>query len=348
MRDLLEQLLRDQPLSESQAEEAFERIFRGEADDARIAALLALIERRGATVDELVGSARVMRRHAERVSTDGLPAGARVLDTCGTGGAAKTFNVSTAAAMLVAGAGRTRGIHVAKHGNRSRTGRGSAETLALLGVNIEAPPAVQARCLREVGVCFCFAILHHPAAKHAASVRQSLGVPTMFNLLGPLTNPAGATRQLLGVYDGSRVEPMAEALVRLGADRAMVVHSDDGMDEISLSAPTTIAEVRGGNVRSWRLDPASLGLAPAPLETLQSRDLEHAAAIISAVLEGRTDEETRPARDIVLLNAAAAFIVTDAADDLTHGLELARKAIDSGAALRTLRDLARLSHEHAE
>ncbi len=344
MRDLLEQLLADQPLSESQAEQAFERIFRGEADDAQIAAILALMQRRQATVDELVGAARVMRRHAEGVSTEGLPAEARVLDTCGTGGTPKTFNISTAAAIIVAAAGRGRGVYVAKHGNRSRSGRGSAEVLATLGVNIDASPDVQAKCLRDVGVCFCFAIRHHPAAKYAAGVRKSLGVPTIFNLLGPLTNPAAAPRQLLGVFDRSRVEPMAEALVRLGAERAWIVHSDDGLDEIATSAPTFIAEVSDGDVTTRAFDPAELGIARSTLDQLRARDLDHAAAMIKKILNGNDDDGIRPARDITLLNAAAALVVTDVATDLAEGLSLAREAIADGSAQQTLQDLANASH----
>lgn len=344
MRDLIEQLLADQPLSESQAEEAFERIFRGEADDAQIAAILALIQRRQATVDELVGAARVMRRHAQKVATDDLPEGARVLDTCGTGGTPKTFNISTAAAIIVAAAGRSKSVYVAKHGNRSRSGRGSAEVLATLGVNIDATPDVQARCLRDVGVCFCFAIRHHPAAKHAANVRLSLGVPTIFNLLGPLTNPAGAPRQLLGVFDTSRVEPMAQALTRLGAERAWIVHSEDGLDEIATSAPTFIAEVKGGAVTTRTLDPAELGIERSTLDQLRAADLDHAAAMIRAILDGDESEALRPAREITLLNAAAALVVTDAATDLHEGLELARHALADGAAATTLRELASASH----
>lgn len=347
MRDLIEQLLDDQPLSEPQAEAAFERIFRGEADDAQIGAILALIQRRQATVDELVGAARVMRRHAQRVTTEALPSGARVLDTCGTGGTPKTFNISTAAAIIVAAAGREKGVYVAKHGNRSRSGRGSAESLAMLGVNIDATPDVQARCLREVGVCFCFAIRHHPAAKHAAQARLSLGVPTIFNLLGPLTNPAGAPRQLLGVFDKSRVEPMAQALVRLGAERAWIVHSDDGLDEIATSAPTFIAEVHAGAVTTRSFDPADLGVARSTLDQLRARDLDHAAAMIRAILDNDQSDSLRPAREITLLNAAAALVVTDAAQDLQEGLELAREAVSTGAAAETLKQLAAASHESA-
>lgn len=344
VRTLLTGLLAGQRLSEAQAEALFESLLAGRFDDAQIAAILSLIQVRGPSVDELVGAARTMRRHATPVPfapTD--PARASLLDTCGTGGAIKTFNISTVVAIVAAAAtppDAPRRIYVAKHGNRSRTGRGSAELLARLGVNVDAPPDVQAACLREAGVCFCFAIHHHPAARHAAAARRSLGVPTMFNLLGPLTNPACAPRQLLGVFDRAYVEPMAQALLRLGAHKAMVVHSDDGLDEISTMAPTTIAHVHAGRVAVERFDPNTLGAPTASVAELQARDLEDAAARATGVLRGQPG----PARDIVLLNAAAALVVGDVASDLRAGLRMAAQAIDSGAAANTLELLARLSH----
>ena len=209
---LISDLLAGRVLSEHSTEQLFESLLSGQLDDQQIAAVLTFIQSRGVTVDELVGAARVMRRHVTRVPVN-VP-GAVVIDTCGTGGAPKTFNISTAGAIVVAGASPHRtgsGPHVvvAKHGNRSRSGRGSAEVLARLGVNVDATPAVQARCLREAGVCFCFAIHHHPATKYVAAARKSLAFPTIFNLLGPLTNPAGATRQLIGIYDRTAVEKMA-------------------------------------------------------------------------------------------------------------------------------------------
>jgi anthranilate phosphoribosyltransferase len=339
------QLLDGKPLSESQAEEVFEHILLGQADDAQIGALLALIQHRGATVDELVGAARAMRRHSQRVPTDDLPAGARVLDTCGTGGTPKTFNISTAAAIIAAAAGQQAGVYVAKHGNRSRSGRGSAEVLAMLGVNIDAPIEVQAKCLKEVGVCFCFAIRHHPATKHAAVARKSLGFPTIFNLLGPLTNPAMAPMQLLGVFDREFVEPMAQAVLRLGAKRAMVVHGFDGIDEITTTDKTFIAHVKDGAVTMEQFDPAALGIERATLDELRARDLDHAAEMIRSILAGDGSAGIKPARDIALLNAAAALVVTDAAHDMAQGLEQAQAAIESGAASHTLNDLARVSNE---
>src|SRR5262245_5383945 len=211
-----------------------------------------------------------MRRHVTRVECPSPPgADTVVLDTCGTGGAQKTFNISTAASLVVAAAsphhqGKPgRRILVAKHGNRSRSGRGSAEVLQKLGVNVDAPPAIQARCLEQAGVCFCFAIHHHPAAKVAGPARRALGIPTIFNLLGPLTNPAGASHQLIGTYAPEFVDKLAHALARLGADRAMVVHGSDGMDEITTTGPTMIAHVAGTAVRTATFDPPTLGFPPA-------------------------------------------------------------------------------------
>ncbi|MHC4774469.1 MAG: anthranilate phosphoribosyltransferase [Planctomycetota bacterium] len=244
----LHHLLRGGTLDAEQSAAAFEAIMSGRAHHGEIGALLALLSARVPTADEILGAARVMRRHADPVKSRRDPA--RIVDTAGTGGAPKTFNVSTAAALIAAGAGNG-AIAVAKHGNRSRTGRGSAEVLRGLGVNVDADRAVQARCLDEAGICFCFAIHHHPAAKHAMPVRQALGFPTIFNLLGPLTNPAGARRQLMGVYDRRFMEPIAGALTTLGALRAMVVHSDDGLDEISVS-PTRTASSPGTWTTRWR------------------------------------------------------------------------------------------------
>lgn len=332
-----------QSLTETQARGLFSEVLAGRASEAQIGAVLAMIAARasGPTVDELVGAGRVMREHVAGVP---LPAGfaGPVLDTCGTGGTAKTFNISTAAAFVAAAAAGLLGrpMLVAKHGNRSRSGRGSSEVLAELGVKIDAAPAVQTRCLAEVGVCFCFAVHHHPAMKHAAAARLALPFPTIFNLLGPLTNPAGADRQVMGVFEDRYVEPMAHALRRLGSARAMVLHSRDGMDELSLSAPTRIAEVRGGSVRVFELDPGSLGLAPAARGALEVSTLAEAAGAVRGVLAG----EKGPRRDAVLLASAAALLVTDLVPGWAEGLELAGRAVDSGSAGERLERLAALSH----
>jgi anthranilate phosphoribosyltransferase len=329
-------LLAGRPLSESEADSAFELILQGHVPEPQIAALLALIQARGATTDELTGAARAIRRHATPVhcSAPGI-----LLDTCGTGGATKTFNISTIAALVTAAAARGL-VRVAKHGNKSRSGRGSAELLAALGVKIDADPAVQARCLDRAAVCFCFAQHHHPAARHAASVRKALAFPTIFNLLGPLSNPANARHQLLGVYDRAALDKMASALLRLGSLRAMVVHSDEGLDEISTSAPTHVAELRDGRVLHSTIDPRSLGFSPVPISAIQAYDLQHAVRIARDVLAGIPG----PCRDMVLLNAAAALLVAGCTPSLHEGLSLTAAAIDSGAASQTLTALIEESH----
>ena len=331
-KHVLAELVAGRRLSVDGADTAFEAIFSGEADEAQIAAMLAMIQARGPCVDEVVGAARAMRRHVLRVpakSTEGL------IDTCGTGGAPKTFNISTAAAFVAAGAeppaGRPR-ARVAKHGNRSRTGRGSAEVLEQLGVNVAASVDVQARCLDEAGCCFSFAIHHHPATKHAVAPRKSLGFPTLFNLLGPLTNPAGARRQLVGVYAPGLVELEAGALAALGAERAVVVHGSDGLDEITTTGPTIVAHVENGSIRTGTIDPEALGIAPASLDDLRATTLEEAADAVRSILAG----ESGAKRDITELNAAAALLVAGTVDVLEEGLTLARISIDSGAAQAAL------------
>jgi anthranilate phosphoribosyltransferase len=330
-------LLAGRTLSAERTAAAFEAIMTGRAHHGQVGALLALLATRVPTADEILGAAQVMRRHVDRVPTSLDPQ--RMVDTAGTGGAPKTFNVSTAAAIIAAAAGGG-AVAVAKHGNRSRTGRGSAEVLSALGVNVDAGRGVQARCLEQAGICFCFAIHHHPAARHAMPVRLALGFPTIFNLLGPLTNPAGARRQLMGVYAAQFLEPIAGALAELGVVRAMVVHSDDGLDEISTAAPTTVMHVHRGAVTRERIDPRALGLAPATLDAVTATDLEHAAAMVRGVIEGT---ERGPARDMALLNAAATLLVGDVVETIEAGLERAADAVDAGAAATTLANLVERS-----
>ncbi len=334
-------LLSGDTLSAEQAEALFEALLTGGLDDAQIAGILALIQARGVTVDEIVGAARVMRRHVTPVPRPPDTNDAVLIDTCGTGGAPKTFNVSTAAAIVAAAASTgTPRVLVAKHGNRSRTGRGSAEVLEALGVNVAASPEVQSRCLGEAGVCFCFAIHHHPAMKHAIGPRRSLGFPTIFNILGPLTNPAGADRQLIGVYDARFLPLLGEALVQLGATRAIIAHAADGLDELSTTAPTHLVHVEHDTTREQTIDPAALGLAPATLADLQATDVEDSARIIRDVLDGTPG----PHREMVLLNAAAAIVVAGITDDMAAALALATEAIDKGRAAATLDTLTRVSH----
>lgn len=339
-RATISRLIGRETLSEHESDTLFEQILRGDTDAAQLGAILAIIQSRGATVDEIVGAAHAMRRHVSRVPVDGLQPGTVVLDTCGTGGAAKTFNISTCAAIVAASA-RPGRLAIAKHGNRSRSGRGSAEALAHLGVNVDASPATQAACLRRVGVCFCFAIHHHPAMKHAAGPRASLGVPTIFNLLGPLTNPAGATHQLMGVYHSELVRPVGEALARLGSVHALVVHSDDGLDEISPCAPTRAALVDGTSITQITITPEDAGLQRSTIDEIRATSLDEAGAMFRGVLEGHPGGP----RNAVALNAAAALLVARLAPSLKEGVSLALRAIDSGDAARTLEALVHASHE---
>ncbi|MDX2115571.1 MAG: anthranilate phosphoribosyltransferase [Planctomycetota bacterium] len=347
MQEILRTLLERRSLNEADARRAFSLILSGQANESQVGAMLALIASRGPALEEVVGGALEMRAHAQAlpIAADD-PVRATLIDTCGTGGAPKTFNVSTGAALVAASARARDGrrAYVAKHGGRSRSGRGSAEVLAALGVNIDAAPATQARCLRECGVCFSFAVNHHPAMRFAAGPRKSLGFPTIFNLMGPLSNPAGARRQLIGVYDERYVALIAQALARLGAERAMVVHGLDGMDEITTTNQTMAAIVDArGSIETLRLDAISLGIDRASLADLEAPTLELAVGRLRDVLGGARGA----ARDITMLNAAAALFVAGVADALEPALGLAEDAIDSGRAAETLRSLARLSHEPA-
>ena len=332
---MLRTLLDGRTLSVDETTAAFEAMMTGHVHHGEMGALLALLATRLPTPDELEGAATVMRRHVTKVESS-LPAD-EILDTAGTGGAPKTFNVSTAAALVAAGAG----VNVAKHGNRSRTGRGSAEALESIGINVGADPGTQARCLQEAGICFCFAIHHHPATKHVMPVRKAMGVPTIFNLLGPLTNPADAGRQLMGVWDGRYQKPVAEALNNLGTRRALIVHSDDGLDELSISAPSTVYEVKDGTVSDWRITPEDVGLKTVDIELVTARDLDHATEMMKSVVDG---SEKGPARDMTLLNAAAALLACDRVSNMEEGVQAAADSIDDGSAMASLEKLALVSN----
>ncbi|MFP4144908.1 MAG: anthranilate phosphoribosyltransferase [Phycisphaeraceae bacterium] len=345
MKHLLAQLLDGTPLDVEQAIEAFDLIMTGEAPPAQTGALLALIETRGPSVEEIVGAATVMRRKLRAVT---VPDGQTLVDTCGTGGTKSTFfNISTAAAIVTAAAGRELGIGVAKHGNRSVTSRsGSAQVFEALGVKIQVQPQTLTRCLEDAGICFCFAPAHHPAMRHAGPVRQQLGFRTIFNLVGPLTNPARANRQLLGVASKELTGQIAEVLDRLHARRALVVHSvlptGQPLGELTTLAPAEVTEVHDGTLRSYELDPASLGLKPpADAAAISIDGPEASAAIIRGVLDG----ENGPARDIVRLNAAAALMAAGGAADLSEGLQRAAEAIDSGTAKKGLERMAQITQE---
>ena len=349
VQGLLQQRAAGDPLSVEQAQQAFEAVMTGQLSDAQTAALLSLMAQRVPEVDELVGAALAMREHAIHVQA---PAGMTVIDTCGTGGdQSSTFNVSTAAAIVTAAAGRDADIGVAKHGNRSISSQsGSSQLLEKLGVTLSVNGDTLNRCLAEAGICFCYAPSHHPAMKYAAPIRKELGFRTIFNLLGPLTNPAGATRQLIGVYSSALTEPLAEALQRLGADRAMVVHGQipdsdglhiDGLDELSSCGASRISEVRGESIHTYNIEPDDLGLTYSHPSALRADGVEASAERVRSVLRG----EHGPAREIVALNAAAALVVAGAVGDMSEGLTRALEAIDRGEAQRVLEQMVRITSE---
>jgi len=339
----LSQLLSQEPLNEPQSNELFLALLKGELDDPQIGGLLSLIQTMPPNASTLTGAARAMRSHVESVNYE-LDPGTSLIDTCGTGGAPKTFNVSTAAAIIAASVepaadSEVSRIVVAKHGNRSRTGRGSAEVLMTLGVNVDASTEIQAQCLKEAGVCFCFAIHHHPAMKHAMGPRRSLGFPTIFNALGPLTNPAGADRQLIGVYDNALVEPMAQTLANLGVKRAMVVHALDGLDELTTTAPTRVLHVLGTSLHEETIDAAHFGLERSTLQDLQATCVEHSAQIIRDVVDGKLS----PFADMAILTTAGALIVAGVCNSFETGILLARETIQTGKAKTTLDQLIEVS-----
>jgi anthranilate phosphoribosyltransferase len=312
-------------LSADHASAALAEIMEGRAGEVQTAAFLIALRAKGETVAELIGLARTMRGLAAEVEIDRDD----LVDTAGTGGGPTTFNISTTAALIAAGAG----CAVAKHGNRSATSRsGSADVLEALGVDIELGPEEVAASVEEVGFGFMFAPRHHAAMKHVVPVRKELGVRTIFNFLGPLTNPAGATRQVLGVSDRRYQETIAEALVGLGCERALVVSSEDGIDEIALSADTRVVEVRDGGTAEWFVRPEELGLERAPVESLAGGSPQENAAVTRAILDG----EPGAPRDVAVLNAGAAIMVAGAAEDLAGGVAKASEALESGAARSVL------------
>ena len=331
LRETLRKAAAGETLTEGEAERALETIMEGTVPPAATAALLTALRVRGESVSEIVGFARAMRRFAAKVEA---PEG--VVDTCGTGGDAKgTINVSTAAAFVARGAGVT----IAKHGNRAATSQaGSADVLEALGADIELGPGQVGRCIKEVGIGFMFARTHHPAMKFVAPVRAELPFRTVFNLLGPLTNPAGAKRQVVGVFGGAYVRPVAEALRGLGGQKALVVHGTDGMDEITVTDKTLVAEVGDKGVEEYEISPEEFGLARHAPDGLLGGDAHLNARILRDILSG---EETGAARDVVLLNAGAAIYVSGKANTIEEGVRLAGESISSGAAEKVLEDFIR-------
>ena len=330
LTDALQQLSDGEDLSSETMDAAMSQIMQGEADPAQIGGLLMGLAVKGETVDEISAAALVMRRFALKVQIDDD----RLIDTCGTGGdGMSTFNVSTACAFVAAEAG----ARVAKHGNRSVSSKsGSADVLEAAGFNIELTPEQVAECVEEFNIGFLFAQAHHQATRHAASVRKALGVRTLFNLLGPLTNPAGARRQVLGVFNRRWVEPVARVLQKLGSDHILVVHSRDGMDEISIAAPTWVSELRDGEVRSYEISPRDVGLEVAVDPDLGVDTAEQSLAMIERALTG----ENSPVADIVSINSGAAIYVAGLTDTLQDGVRLAQQIQQEGTAWGRLKRLA--------
>lgn len=329
MPEAIRKVVEGADLTAEEAKAAMDSIMTGEATDAQIAAFITALRMKGETAQEIAGFATTMRENCVRVQTSRQP----LIDTCGTGGdKIDTFNISTAAAFVAAGAG----VAVAKHGNRSVTSQcGSADVLQALHIDIELPPEWVGRCIDQVGIGFLYAPLLHPSMKYAIGPRREIGIRTVFNILGPLTNPAGATRQVVGVYEAALTELIATALASLGCERAMVVHGLDGVDELSIFGETRVSELRDGEVKTYTLTPEEVGLKCARPEDIEGGKPDRCARMLLDVLEGQPG----PSRDVVLLNAAAAIHVAGIADDISEGIELAAESIDSGNALQTLHAL---------
>lgn len=334
IQEAIRDLIAGTDLGRAKMRAVMEQIMSGQATDAQIGAFLVALRIKGETIDEIAGGAEVMREKATPIVT----VRPDLIDTCGTGGDdSGTFNISTTVAFVACGAG----LAVAKHGTRSISSQcGSSDVLTALGVNVEAAPEKVGECIDEVGIGFLFAIALHGAMKHAVGPRRELATRTVFNILGPLTNPAGAKRQLLGVFDGALTEALAGVLRELGSDQALVVHGSDGLDEITLTGPTQVSELRDGQVSTRQIHPGDFGLQTVSAEALKGGDADHNARILRGVLDG----EEGPQRDVVLLNAAAAIVVGGLAENITAGLEVARESIDSGKARQALDRLVEVSN----
>lgn len=333
IKDVLEKLIGGEDLTAEESYQVMGKIMSGELKEAQVAAYLVALRSKGETVNEILGSCRAIREHSIKISVSRTP----VVDTCGTGGDAKgTFNISTVSAFVAAGAG----ITVAKHGNRAVSGQcGSADLCEALGIDLELSAAKLELCLNEIGLGFLYAPALHPAMAHAVPARKALGLRTIFNILGPLNNPAGAKRQLLGVYEEALTEKMATVLDALGSEHALVVVGGDGLDEITLTTNTKVTEVQNGKIRSYTIAPEDFGFSRAPLDSLLGGDKEASARLCLAVLQG----EKGPQRDVVVLNAGAALYVAGAADSIREGVEMAKTSIDSGAAYEKLESLLQFS-----
>jgi len=334
IRQAIEKLVNRVDLSEAETIAVMNQIMTGEATPLQVAAFLTALRMKGETVDEITGAARVMREKAHRVNVGGKT----VLDTCGTGGDQKgTFNISTTSAFVLAGAG----VDVAKHGNRSVSSQsGSADVLGALGVKVDAPKERVEQCIAKIGIGFLFAPLLHEAMKYAVQPRRDIGIRTIFNILGPLTNPAMATHQLIGIYSGDLVAAIAHVLKNLGSARALIVHGLEGLDEISLCGPTKVAELRDGAVKEYTVEPEQFDLKRCRLEELHGGNAEQSALIVRGVLDGKEG----PARDVVLLNSGAAVYVSGRAGTIQDGIRLAAESIDSGKARQKLAALVEMTN----
>ena len=334
MQQAIKAVVERRNLDSEQMTAVMQTIMTGAATPAQIGGFLIGLRMKGETIDEIAAAAGVMRKLATGVKVKGD----HVVDIVGTGGdATNTFNISTTCTFVVAAAGGT----VAKHGNRSVSSKsGSADLLEAAGVRLDLTPEQVGRCINEVGVGFMFAPMHHSAMKHAIGPRKEMGARTIFNILGPLTNPAGAPNQLLGVFSADLVQPLAEVLNKLGSNHVLVVNAEDGMDEISIGAPTHVAELKGGKVSTYQITPEQFGFKRADIKTLAVTSAAESLTVVKEVLQGKTG----PARDIVALNAGAAIYAADLADSLQEGVTRAQAVIDSGAALAKLDDLVKLSN----
>ena len=334
IREAIEKLVNRISLSEAETVDVMNQIMTGETSPLQVAAFLTALRMKGENVEEITGAARVMREKAHRVNVGQKT----VLDTCGTGGDQKgTFNISTTTAFVLSGAG----VSVAKHGNRSVSSQsGSADVLGALGVKVDAPKERVEQCIANIGIGFLFAPLLHEAMKYAVQPRRDIGIRTIFNVLGPLTNPAMATHQLIGIYSGEMVGMIAQVLRNLGSSRAMVVHGLEGLDEISLCGPTKVAELRNGEVKEYTIEPEQFSFERCRLEELHGGNPQESAVIVRAILDGKKG----PPRDVVLLNSGAALYVSGSAETIAGGIKLAADSIDSGKARRKLVQLVELSN----
>lgn len=341
IKQAISKVVTQQDLSSAEMQDVMRAIMTGEASDAQIGGFLVGLRMKGETVDEIAGAAQVMRDLSSKVSVNC----ANLVDTCGTGGdGSNLFNVSTASAFVVAAAGG----HVAKHGNRSvSSSTGSADVLEAAGINLAISPEQVARSIEGIGVGFMFAPAHHGAMKYAIGPRKDMAIRTVFNMLGPMTNPASVTRQIIGVFSKELCRPMAEVLQRLGSEHVLVVHAEDGLDEISIADLTHVAELKNGNVSEYQIRPEDFGLSAQSLDGLEVASAEESFALIKAALGKDSDERSMKARDMITVNAGAAIYVSGLADSLEQGVTMAADAIGSGLALAKISDLANFTQVFA-